>query len=158
MSAGLQRCTVCSVRGTTSEPSLSIGWHKPGRPLATTPLPHPSPTRLKHHRPCPRNHRCPPIRLASTSYLTAKRPCRPNSAAFQAWVRPIRGTCTYSAAGTGNLLPRKYSLNCPEMLGLRARREIGSSRLPDSAKGQTTPVPARDQLCWPKCDGFADRQ
>src|SRR5260370_9058688 len=51
-------------------------------------------------------------------------------------------------------LPRKYSLKCPEMLGLRARREIGSSRLPDSAKGQTTPVPARDQLCGPECDGF----
>src|SRR5437667_5877918 len=51
-------------------------------------------------------------------------------------------------------LPRKYSLKCPEMLGLRALREIGSSRLPDSAKGQTTPVPVRDQLCGPKCDGF----
>ena len=52
------------------------------------------------------------------------------------------------------LLPRKYSLKCPEMLGLRARREIGSSRLPDSAKGQTTPVPARDRLCGPECDDF----
>ena len=51
-------------------------------------------------------------------------------------------------------LPRKYSLKCPEMLGLRARREIGSSRLPDSAKGQTTPVPARDRLCGPECDDF----
>src|SRR5437667_8047617 len=51
-------------------------------------------------------------------------------------------------------LPRKYSLKCPEMLGLRARREIGLSRLPDSAKGQTTPVPARDRLCGPECDDF----
>src|SRR5438876_6580456 len=40
------------------------------------------------------------------------------------------------------------------MLGLRARRQIGSTRFPVSAKGQTTPVPARDQLCGPKCDGF----
>src|SRR6266480_2105437 len=49
-------------------------------------------------------------------------------------------------------LPRKYSLNCAEMLGLRARREIGLSGFPDSAKGQTTPVAARVYLCGPKSD------
>src|SRR5260370_5423706 len=72
-------------------------------------------------------------------------------------------TATVVEAGEGFLLdggplvdrlPRKYSLKCPEMLGLRARREIGSSRLPDAAKGQTTPVPARDRLCRPHPHDF----
>src|ERR1700726_547062 len=47
-------------------------------------------------------------------------------------------------------LPRKYSLeNTPSKIllelygnaGVESRRKIGSSRLSDSAKGQTTPVP-----------------
>src|SRR5256885_12681816 len=40
------------------------------------------------------------------------------------------------------------------MLGLRARREIGLSGFPDSAKGQTTTVAARVYLCGPKSDGL----
>ena len=57
-----------------------------------------------------------------------------------------------------NALIRHFCAGSPEMLGLRARREFGSRRVPDSAKRQTTPDAARDQFGGPKCDGLADRQ